>query len=209
MLELIDRLEQAFLSIDRLAIRNILLQSGDPIQSVDTLIVPVFERIGKGWEQGTVSLSQVYMSGRICEELVNTFLPADSRKDKQQPNMAIAVLDDHHILGKRIVYSLLRSGGFELRDYGQITAEALIQRVEEDEIEILLISSLMLRSALHIADVTAALSKNDSNTRVLVGGAPFRFDDKLWREVGADAMGQSAADAIGLVSRFVIGGGRS
>lgn len=206
MLDLIEEFEQALLSIDRLTIRNMLLQSGDPIQAIDTLIVPVLDRIGQGWEQGTVSLSQVYMSGRICEELVNSLLPEDRRKYEKQPQMAITVLDDYHVLGKRIVYSMLRSVGFECLDYGQMTADALIQRAQDDEIEILLISSLMLRSALHIADVTLALSNNNVPTKILVGGAPFRFDTTLWREVGADGVGRNAADALSLVTNLVEGG---
>ena len=39
--------------------------------------------------------------------------------------------------------------------------------------------------------------------RVIVGGAPFLFDDKLWREVGADAMGRNAAEAVTLVSDWM------
>jgi hypothetical protein len=39
----------------------------------------------------------------------------------------------------------------------------------------------------------------------VVGGAPFRFDDQLWREVGADAMGLSASDALKILD--AMGGG--
>jgi methanogenic corrinoid protein MtbC1 len=30
----------------------------------------------------------------------------------------------------------------------------------------------------------------------VVGGAPFRFDEALWRKVGADAMGRNGTDAL-------------
>jgi methanogenic corrinoid protein MtbC1 len=33
----------------------------------------------------------------------------------------------------------------------------------------------------------------------VVGGAPFLLDDELWKEVGADAMGRSASEAIEIV----------
>jgi methanogenic corrinoid protein MtbC1 len=36
-----------------------------------------------------------------------------------------------------------------------------------------------------------------------VGGAPFLFDDQLWQEVGADAMGKSASDAVAIVERLM------
>jgi len=37
---------------------------------------------------------------------------------------------------------------------------------------------------------------------VIVGGAPFRFDPQLWKEIGADAMAYSAADAIAVIEAY-------
>ena len=41
---------------------------------IDDLVVPALEKIGLSWEQGRVSLSQVYMAGRICEKAVEKSL---------------------------------------------------------------------------------------------------------------------------------------
>jgi methanogenic corrinoid protein MtbC1 len=119
--------------------------------------------------------------------------------------MAIATLNDYHLLGKRIVYSVLRAGGFDLQDYGRVTVEEVIRRVQEDRIRVLLISTLLLNSALHVRDVVDGLKKAGQNVKVVVGGAPFRFDDQLWREVNADAMGYSAAEAPGIVNKIMGG----
>jgi methanogenic corrinoid protein MtbC1 len=64
----------------------------------------------------------------------------------------------------------------------------------------------MLPSALQVREVRAGLWAAGANVRVIVGGAPFRLDTQLWREVGADAMGRNAAEAIELVRRFTGGG---
>jgi trimethylamine corrinoid protein len=48
-----------------------------------------------------------------------------------------------------------------------------------------------------VAEVRAALP---AQVRIVVGGAPFRFDAELWRQVGADAMGRTAADALDIVA---------
>jgi len=37
----------------------------------------------------------------------------------------------------------------------------------------------------------------------VVGGAPFNFDTELWHEVGAHAMGRSAADAAHVVQGWM------
>jgi len=198
--------EQALLSLDRLAARNMLLESGGsetPLQLVERLVVPALERIGAGWEQGQVALSQVYMSGRICEELVDALLPHDGLGRKNRPKMAIAVLQDYHLLGKRIVYSVLRASGFELLDYGRVDTDDLVRRVRNDGVEVLLISVLMLSSALRVKDVQTRLKSLGSEVKIVVGGAPFRLDDQLWKEVGADAMGREASEALDIIAKMM------
>jgi methanogenic corrinoid protein MtbC1 len=205
----IDRFEQALLSVDRLGARHILTASRGgqtPLQLVESLVLPALERIGEGWEQGQIALSQVYMSGRVCEELVDSILPPDSSIRGNQPRMAIAVLEDYHLLGKRIVYSALRASGFELLDYGRVDVDGLVRQVREDEIQILLISTLMLPSALRVRDLRSRLDESGLDVKIVVGGAPFRFDDQLWLEVGANAAGRNASEAMNIVTRITGGG---
>jgi methanogenic corrinoid protein MtbC1 len=167
---------------------------------VERIIVPVLERMGQDWESGSVALSQVYMCGRICEELVDAILPPASPDRRHQPKMAITVLEDYHLLGKRIVYSTLRASGYELLDYGRSEAAELTERVQREGIELLLISALMLPSALRVKQVTAGLKAAGAGVKVVVGGAPFRFDRQLWQEVGADATSPNASGVVGAIA---------
>ena len=64
----------ALLSIDRVFVEDIIREQKkelSPIQIAENIISPSLEKIGSDWESGKLSLSQVYMSGKICEELVN------------------------------------------------------------------------------------------------------------------------------------------
>jgi len=155
------------------------------------------------WEAGNVALSQVYMSGRFCEELVERVLPPSDPDRKHQPRSAIVVLSDYHMLGKRIVYSVMRASGFELFDYGRMDVDELVERALADKVRVLMISVLILPSALNVREVCARLKAADAGIKVIVGGAPFHFDAQLWQEVGADAMGHSAADAVSIVGRWM------
>jgi methanogenic corrinoid protein MtbC1 len=143
------------------------------------------------------------MSGRICEELVDQLLPPASPNRKHQPKTAIAVLEDYHLLGKRIVYSTLRASGFELLDYGQQEVNGLAAQVQRDQIEILLISTLMLPSALRVKKVREKLAAYP--VKIVVGGAPFRFDQQLWKEVGADATSPTASGIVPLLKTLTEG----
>jgi methanogenic corrinoid protein MtbC1 len=195
------------LNLDRLGAEQMLAQAQaqqekDPLTLIENLIVPALDAIGKGWEKGTIALAQVYMSSRICEELVEQFLPGSSSHRIQQPKMGIALLDDYHALGKVIISAALRASGYALHDYGRLTALELVDQVQKDALDILLISALMLRSALQVRTVKDLLRDAGNATRILVGGAPFRFDPELWKEVGADGMGINALEALKMVGQY-------
>jgi len=106
------------------------------------------------------------------------------------------------MLGKRIVYSVMRASGFELFNYGRMDVNELVEQIIKDKLRILLVSVLMMPSALKIRELRNALDARGVQVKILVGGAPFQFDSQLWQEVGADAMGLSAGDAVSIVQRW-------
>ncbi|MBN2273712.1 MAG: cobalamin-dependent protein [Bacteroidales bacterium] len=198
-------LERALISLDRDMAQQIInkaASTGSPVEIAGELISRSLKSIGDKWEKGTLSLSQVYISGLICEQIIDTILPPSSPVRKNQPKMAIAVFEDYHLLGKRIIYSVLRASGFELIDLGggqDVTS--LCEIIEKKKIKILLLSVLMLPSALRIKKLKEKLA--GSGIKIIVGGAPFRFDEELWKEVGADAYGKDSSEAIDLVTKLM------
>lgn len=199
--------ERALLALDKSGSEEILFETvknGSPVEIATNLVTATLRRIGLGWEEGRLSLSQVYMSGIICEEIIDKLLPPSGALRKDQPKMAIGVFEDYHLLGKRIIYSTLRASGFELVDLGGgLQTPQLVKMVSEQQIKILLLSVLMLPSALRIRELKTALGNQD--VKIVVGGAPFRLDDQLWEEVGADAMGKDSSDAIRIVTGMIGG----
>jgi len=172
------------------------------LECIEEMVVPALDNIGVGWEQGEYALSQVYMSGRICEDLLDKYLPSENALRNNKPRMAIALLNDYHSLGKKIIYSALRAAGYNLYDYGRVETEELVGRAEEDQLELLLISVLMYSSALKVADVVKGLKKCCPDTLIAVGGAPFRLDRSLWQDVGADYIGTTSADVFKIVRSY-------
>ena len=88
-------------------------------------------------------------------------------------------------------------------DYGAgITAEELAKKVEEDEIEIILISALMLRAALKVKDFMAIIKEKNPSVKVIVGGAPFNLDKTLLNSVGADAYAADAVETLNYIRKY-------
>jgi len=202
MEKMVGQLEQALLATDRQGAWDIVetvLQASDAVSCVESVMAPALERIGEAWETGTASLSQVYMSGRICEAFMEELLPLETRGSRPEPNMALAVLEDYHMLGKRLVAFVLRANRLDFMDYGRVQTIDLVRQVERDRIEILLISTLMLPSALQIKEVARLLAERGLDVKIIAGGAPFRFDRALFREVGADAAAERASEVVAMI----------
>ncbi len=204
--EIIKEFETALLTLDRLKVKTILVdqtKENDFLKSLEDIVVPAMESIGKKWEDGKVALSQVYMGGKICEEIVDELLPQTNTKRVNDPNLGLLVYKDYHMLGKQIVYTFLRASGYDVKDYGsQHNIDEIIQNIKKDNIQILLISVLMLNSALNIKELILAIKQNGLKTKVIVGGAPFRFDKGLYKEVGANATASIASGVLDVIENL-------
>jgi len=205
-----EEFQTALLQIDRIKAAEIFEScylENNNFEALEHLTMGALENIGSGWEDGQLSLSQVYMSGVICEGLIDKYMPKFAVTSKKEPRIGIVVLQDHHALGKRIVGSVLRAGGYEPIDFGQgLSAEEIVEKTIEKKIDILLISTLMLPSALQIKRVVEKLREKDSTVKIIVGGAPFRLDNSLWQKVNADADGKNGAEVSKIIERLAKGG---
>lgn len=193
---LIQSVTSALLSINKVSLTQLFESSGmSPDTFAESIVVPVLDLIGDRWQRGELALAQVYMSGRLCEALFDE-ISNISALEKKEFGLAVAVLEDFHVLGKRIVCSVLNSAGYLFKDYGPISLINLVEKVQNDKINILLVSTLMLNSALRIKQLKEVLVSRGVDVKLIVGGAPFRFDPKLWQEVGADATSPTATGVV-------------
>lgn len=199
--------KSALLSIDKTRAEEVLRDASamfaTPLEVAELCLAPVLEQMGDAWENGQLALSQIYMASRISEELVERILPPPQEMRGAAPRIALALLEDHHMLGKRLVQSALRLAGIPVLDWQRVTVEELIARAIQERPDLILISTLMLRAALHVRDVREGLDRAGLAIPIYVGGAPFRLDPLLWQEVGASAMGTNATEAIRLVLGFL------
>ncbi|HYN55915.1 MAG TPA: cobalamin-dependent protein [Motilibacterales bacterium] len=201
------RLEGALRSGDRVAAELILDGWDAPeldAQALDDLIVPVILRLDSLWVEGGASISEVYMATRLCAAIIDDRraqgLPA-LRPD--QPRIAICMLEDSHALGMKMVLQVMRCAGYEVADWGtRRTVNEVVDGVVREGVEVVLLSVLMLRSALRVAQVRERLLHVGWNPFIVVGGAPFRLDRGLAAEVGADFVGMSAADVLPIIGRI-------
>lgn len=202
-IKLINSFEEALLEMDKHAAFELSRQHENPLTLVEEILVPCLERIGASWEEGRVALAQVYISAQICEEILVSVLPVAAGSNNSTPNIALVLLEDYHALGKMIVKSSLIASGHSVIDLGRMDVDEVVASVKEKNIKILLVSVLMLPSALLVKELRKRFDLEHLLTKIVVGGAPFRLDENLWREVGADDYGTVASDSIHIVDRLL------
>ena len=202
-----QRFLDTLLTMDRIGSEKVLREVAAQQQSfeaVEQVITETLAIIGDGWEAGDYSLSQIYMSGVICEEIIERMLPEFRMVRKNSPKIGIGVLIDNHALGKRIVKAVVQAEGFEIFDFGHgLSVYEMVEKTMAYRIDVLLVSTLMLPSALKVKGIREQFDQRGLTTRLIVGGAPFRFDSSLWQQVGADADGKNATAVIPIIERLV------
>ncbi|MBU4542270.1 MAG: cobalamin-dependent protein [Firmicutes bacterium] len=160
------------------------------------------DRIGS--EKVLRDAAQQQQSFEAVEQIISRMLPEFRRDRKNSPKIGIGVLIDHHALGKRIVKAVVQAEGFEIFDFGDgLSVEEIVDKTMAYRIDVLLVSTLMLPSALKVKEIRQQFDHRKIKTWLIVGGAPFRLDSSLWLQVGADADGKNGTAVIPMIERLV------
>lgn len=188
------------------------LDSGmTPETVVFNIIIPGMERmIGGMITDNLVTLSQHFLAAQIAEEVVDRLIPMFATAPEIRSHVVIGTSHgDFHGLGKKIVIGCLRARMFEVTDLGiNVAPELFVDKAVADGAEVIAISSMMVHTAtgeLGAKRVRQLLHERglEDRIRIIVGGAPYRFHDNMYRDVGADAWADSAAEAPAVVARLI------
>ena len=108
------------------------------------------------------------------------------------------VYGDIHDIGKNIVATMLEVNGFEVLDIGvNVEAFEFIERARAANADIIALSSLMSTSLPYVSDTVSMIRENPADAarfKILIGGGPVTAEYAA--QVGADAYGEDAADAV-------------
>lgn len=187
-MKLIDRIIQSIRYVDRNEASHLfdMVFKKSGVEGLNLSIIEVLNKIGDLWESDKLSLTQLYMSGVICSEVIDSY-DIETTIISSSLKIAIGVIKDVHTLGKKIIYSNLKSQGFNITDIGsRLSPEDILKIVKENDYDLLLLSALMHGSALYVKNVVELFEKNNIKIPIIVGGAPFRLDEELYKTVSAD-----------------------
>lgn len=209
--EVITRYNEAVFDTDReqaLKIIHQALADGlTPEDIVFRVLVPAIETlVTPTGEQGDMNLAQHFMVSQIAAEVTDAMVPLFQKAPEIVGRVVIGTAHgDLHSLGKRIVMGCLKARMIECTDLGvNVPAERFVDEAVALNADVIAISSMMVHTARGESGcrgVRRLLRERhlEDRIKILVGGAPYRFDPELFRTVEADAWadnGVTAGEAV-------------
>lgn len=177
-----------------------LLAVREPMDLINQEMIPALDRVGKGFEAGTIFLPQLLMSAEAAKaafELVRETLQASGGEQEKKGEIILAtVKGDIHDIGKNIVKVLLENYGYEVLDLGKdVPPEKIVDLAVERQVKLVGLSALMTTTVPSMEETIGLLRERAPWVKVMVGGAVLTKDY-------ADSMGadQYCRDAMASVN---------
>lgn len=182
----------------RLATEELLTKAA-PLEIINSELIPALNRVGDGFEKGTVFLPQLLMSAEAAKtafSVLKTRMEQSGEVREKKGTVVLAtVKGDIHDIGKNIVRVLLENYSFDVIDLGKdVAPEIIVQTVTEKKIRLVGLSALMTTTVVSMEETIRLLREKAPWCKVMVGGAVL---NKEYAEmIGADFYGKDAMQSV-------------
>jgi len=179
-----------------------------PEAIVFELVVPaVEEMMSLITRDPDANLAQHFMTAQIASEVTEKMLERFRRPPEVVGRVVIGTAaGDLHSLGKRIVAGCLKSLMVDVLDLGvNLPAERFVDEAVRIQAQVIAVSAMMVHTATGpdgALGVRRLLRERglEGKIKLVVGGAPYRFDERLYQAVGADAWAADGVRAARLIA---------
>ncbi len=187
------------LKAETAALTAAALETMQPLELIETLLIPALDAVGAQYEAGTLYLPQLIKAAAAAGEgfaLVRAKIAAqgDSDAPSRGKILLATVKGDVHDIGKNIVRAVLENYGYTVLDLGRdVPPERIVDCAVRQSVPLVGLSALMTTTVPAMAETIAALRQSGHDCRILVGGAVLTED--YARQIGADAYAKDAKGA--------------
>jgi corrinoid protein of di/trimethylamine methyltransferase len=201
--EYFARVAQAVVDSDKETCLRLLDEGSDidPLDILEQGLGKGIKRVGEDFGAERVFLPELIGAADVMKAgvaVLDARIKASGMTRESQGTIVIGtVKGDIHDIGKSVVASMLQANGYDVIDLGiDVDDEAFIKATLESNADCVAMSSLLTLNIDYMGVVVERLEAEGlrDKVRVIVGGAPVtqEFAD----EIGADAFGWDAADAV-------------
>jgi methylmalonyl-CoA mutase cobalamin-binding domain/chain len=186
-----------------------LEEEGDPWQILEECRAGM-EMVGELYSSGEYFLSELILSAEIFKEVVARLEPLLAREGETAVIARVVIgtpQGDIHDIGKDLVATLFKAGGFEVHDLGvDVPPQDFVGKVSESGAQVVALSGLITPSFESMKEVVDSLSESGMREGrfVIIGGGPTTADVRDY--VGADAWTLNPKQGVDMCKDFIRSG---
>jgi 5-methyltetrahydrofolate--homocysteine methyltransferase len=155
--------------------------------------------VGERFKNNDIFLPEVLIAARAMKAGVSHLEPLLAASGAKPVGKFLigTVKGDIHDIGKNLVIIMLRGAGFDVVDLGvSASARNFIEAIETHRPDIVGMSALLTTTMMQMKSNIYAFREAGvlGRVKVMVGGAPVSM--RFAREIGADAYGKNATEAV-------------
>lgn len=173
------------------------LQSAEPLEIINTQIVPALDKVGKLFEEKKMYLPQLLMSAEAASrafDAVKSVMKDSGLKESKKIILA-TVKGDIHDIGKNIVKTLLENYGFTVIDLGKdVAPERVLEAAKKEKADIVGLSALMTTTTEAMAETVRLLNEELPQVKTVVGGAVLTKE--FAEKIGATFYAKDAMETV-------------
>lgn len=173
------------------------LKDREGLQLINEELIPALDRVGKGFEAGTVYLPQLLMSAEAAKAAFAVIKSsmAGVRQESKGSIILATVKNDIHDIGKNIVKVMLENYGYNVIDLGRdVPPEKIVETAVREDVALVGLSALMTTTVVSMEETIKQLRKTKPDTRVVVGGAVMT--QEYADSIGADCYAHDAMATV-------------
>ena len=164
---------------------------------VEEDLIPALDRVGKGYEKGTIYLPQLLMSAEAAQAAFAVIRDSMSGKSASVRGRVIlaTVKNDIHDIGKNIVKVMLENYGYDVIDLGKdVPPETIVDAAIRNDIKLVGLSALMTTTVVSMEETIKLMREKKPDTKIVVGGAVMTRE--YAEAIGADAYAKDAMETV-------------
>ena len=174
----------------------------EPLDVVNTSLIPALDAVGDGFEKGTVFLPQLLQAATAAQAAFEAIAASGQAQGSKGKIVIATVKGDVHDIGKNIVRVILENYGYDVLDLGRdVDPERVVEAVRQTGAKLVGLSALMTTTVPNMQATIEALHAANLDCKVMVGGAVLTPD--YARDIGADYYCKDAKASADLAKQLL------
>lgn len=185
----------------------LLLQTLEPMEIINGVLIPALDKAGECFEKGTIFLPQLILTAGAAQAafgVIREKMTSENSSPVSKGKIVLAtVKGDIHDIGKNIVKVLLENYGYTVIDLGKdVPCENVVKAALEHKVKLVGLSALMTTTLKSMEETIRLLRESGSECKVVVGGAVLT--PEYAEKIGADFYAKDAKESCD-IAKIVVG----